>query len=175
MNLLETIAPKSDQLNADDLIAGPRTITITRVTVAIGEQPVSIYFDGDNGKPYKPGKSMRRVLVKLYGDKAENLVGQSLTLFLDPAVKWAGQAVGGIRISHATGLQGPLTMALTESKGARKLFTVKPMDVHPFAAELKTLADSITLDALKSAWLALSPSAQKALKADLERIKTSLT
>jgi len=175
MNLLDTIAPKSDQLNADDLIAGPKNITITRVTVAPGEQPVSIYFDGDGGKPYKPGKSMRRVLVKLYDNKAENLVGQSLTLFLDTAVKWAGQAVGGIRISHATGIQAPLTMALTENKGARKLFTVKPLIVKTYDTELKTLTDCITLDQLKAAFSALSPAAQKALGAEKDRLKTTLT
>ena len=57
-----TIAPKSDQLNADDLINGPMTITITAVKARPGssEQPIQISFDGDGGKPYLPCKSMRR-------------------------------------------------------------------------------------------------------------------
>lgn len=63
-DLSQTIAPKSDQLNADDLIGGPRTIKVTRVSaMKEPDQPIAIYFEGDNGKPYKPGKSMRRVLV----------------------------------------------------------------------------------------------------------------
>ena len=31
---------KSDQLNSDDLLAGPRTITITKVTGQDGDQPI---------------------------------------------------------------------------------------------------------------------------------------
>jgi hypothetical protein len=62
------IVPKSDQINSDDLIAGPLTITITEVSIRPGtEQPVSINFDGDGGKPYKPCKSMARVMVTCWG------------------------------------------------------------------------------------------------------------
>ena len=61
-DLGKTIAPKSDQLNADDLISGPRTITITNVASGSKDQPINISFEGDNGKPYRPGKSMRRGL-----------------------------------------------------------------------------------------------------------------
>ena len=63
MDLSQTIIPKSDQLNADDLIAGPRTIRITAVSTGNAEQPVVINYEGDNGRPYKPSKSMRRILV----------------------------------------------------------------------------------------------------------------
>ena len=71
-DLAKTIEPKSDQLNADDLIAGPRTIVITAVRANAGsaEQPVSISFEGDDGKPYKPCKSMRRVMVHVWGPDA---------------------------------------------------------------------------------------------------------
>ncbi len=45
VDLTKTVEPKSDQLNADDLIAGPRTITITRVTASdTPEQPVSVWW-----------------------------------------------------------------------------------------------------------------------------------
>jgi hypothetical protein len=64
LDLSKTIAPRSDQLNADDLIGGPRTITITGVKLVAEDQPVAISFDNDEGKPWKPCKSMRRVLVK---------------------------------------------------------------------------------------------------------------
>ena len=53
--MLDTVIPNSQQLNADDLIGGQsRTIKITNVTIAMGEQPVAIHYEGDNGKPYKP-------------------------------------------------------------------------------------------------------------------------
>ena len=64
IDVSKTIAPKSDQLNADDLLGGARTIKITKITKAESpEQPINIFFEGDEGKPYKPCKSMRRVLV----------------------------------------------------------------------------------------------------------------
>ena len=67
-DMASAIIPKSDQLNADDLLAGPITIKITGVTVKGGqEQPVSIHYEGDDGKPYKSCKSMNRVLVSAWG------------------------------------------------------------------------------------------------------------
>ncbi|NKW66186.1 hypothetical protein GS937_19615, partial [Rhodococcus hoagii] len=42
MDLTESIAPKSDQLNAEDLLSGPRTVQIESVTKGSAEQPVNI-------------------------------------------------------------------------------------------------------------------------------------
>ena len=129
------IEPKSDQLNADSLIGGPITITITKVAIRPGtEQPVSIFFEGDNGKPYKCCKSMARVMVQCWGADANEYVGRTMTLYRDPAVLWGGMAVGGIRISHMTHIDATMTMALTATKGSKKLFTVKPLAVQSQAA-----------------------------------------
>lgn len=135
VNMANFIAPKSDQLNADDLIGGPRTITVTRVTGNEGnaEQPVNVYFEGDNGKAFRPCKSMRRVMVKIWGTDASKYAGRSMTLYRDPKVKWGGMEVGGIRISHMTGLDKPETMALTETRSARKPYTVHPLKDAPAA------------------------------------------
>lgn len=124
-DLSQTITPKSNQLNADDLLTGPRTIRVTRVSVESSDQPVSIGFEGDDGKPYKPGKSMRRVLCKCWGTNGDSYVGREMTLYCDDSVKWAGQAVGGVRISHLSHIAEPVTLALTETKGKRKMFTVQ--------------------------------------------------
>ena len=94
LDLSKTIAPKSEQLNADDLIAGPRTITVTSVKLVAEDQPVAIHFAGDEGKPYKPCKSMRRVLVRAWGADGRKYVGKSMTLFLDEQVRFGGAAVG---------------------------------------------------------------------------------
>lgn len=130
IDLRGTIKPKSDQLNADDLIGGPITIRITGVTVGEGEQPVAISYEGDGGKPYKPGKSMRRVLVNLWGPDGAVYVGRSLTLYRDEEVVFGGVAVGGIRISHMSHLQRETTMALTATKAKRKPFTVRPLAIE---------------------------------------------
>ena len=122
------IVPKSDQLNADDLIAGPITIKITGVAIKGGtEQPIAISFEGDNGKPYKACKSMCRIMVAAWGPDSKRYSGRSMTLYRDPAVKWAGMEVGGIRISHMSDIEAPLTMALTQTRANRKPFTVKPL------------------------------------------------
>lgn len=130
MNMLQTIVPKSDQLNADDLIGQTLTIKVTEVRFKAGdEQPVFIHFDGDAGKPYKPCKSMRRVLVQAWGPDANKYVGRSMSLYRDPKVLWGGQAVGGIRITHLSDIEAPLTMALTATRGSRKPYTVNVLNV----------------------------------------------
>lgn len=127
-DMREVIVPKSDQLNSDDLIAGPMTIKVTGVSIRGGqEQPVAISFEGDNGKPYKACKSMCRVLVTAWGADSKRYVGRSMTLYRDPSVKWGGMEVGGIRISHMSDIESPLTMALTATKGSRKPYVVKPL------------------------------------------------
>lgn len=121
------IVPKSDQLNADSLMAGPMTITITSVAISVGqEQPVSMSF-GDPDKVYRPCKSMARVLVAAWGPDAKNYTGRSMTLYRDPTVKWGGMDVGGIRISHLSDIPKEMTMALTATRATRKPYTVKPL------------------------------------------------
>lgn len=73
MDMSAFVAPKSDQLNSDDLISGPRTIRITRATgTGSPGQPVAVFFDGDGGKPLKPCKSMRRVMIAAWGPNTDD-------------------------------------------------------------------------------------------------------
>lgn len=124
LNLRDTITPKSDQLNADDLIGISRTITVTAVRRAAAEQPVAINFEGDNGKPYLPCKSMRRVLIQAWGDNGAAWVGRSMTLYRDDDVKFGGVRVGGIRISHLSHIEKDLNLSLTVSKAKRAPYAV---------------------------------------------------
>lgn len=135
MDMSATIAPKSDQLNSDDLISGPRTITVTRVSGNDNaDQPVNISYEGDGGKPFRPCKSMRRVLVHCWGADATKYVGRSMTIYRDPAVTFGGMQVGGIRISHMTHIDGPQQMALTASKAKRTPYKVQVLKGMPTAA-----------------------------------------
>ena len=122
-----TIIPKSDQLNADDLIGREMTIKITGVTITPGEQPVAVHFEGDNGKPYKACKSMCRVMVSAWGSDSKKYIGRSMTLYRDAKVKWGGMEVGGIRISHMSDIGEDMTMALTVTRANKKPFTVRPL------------------------------------------------
>lgn len=135
-DMTPAIEPKATELTADHLLGGPRTIRITSVEIKPGtERPVSISFDGDDGLPFKPCKTVCRVLVNAWGPDASKYVGRSITLFRDPTVKWGGLAVGGLRASHLSHIDGSLTMALTMTKGSKKAFTV-----HPLAADRRSQA-----------------------------------
>lgn len=135
-DMTAVIVPKSDQINADDLIGGDMTITITGVKIQGGqEQPVSMTFDG-SPKVFRPCKSMCRVLVAVWGPDANAYVGRSLRLYRDPSVKWGGMEVGGIRIRAMSHMQEPMTMALTATKGARKPYTVHPLRIDPPAPQM---------------------------------------
>ena len=133
IDISATVAPKSDQLNADDLIVGPRTILITavkaRASTGQGDQPVAVHFEGDNGKPYLPCKSMRRVLLYVWGSNGNAYVGRSMTLFRDESVVFGGAAVGGIRISHMSEMTRSVTLSVTASKASRKPYVVQPLVV----------------------------------------------
>jgi hypothetical protein len=171
-DMTKAIVPKSDQLNSDDLIAGPRTIKVSKVAIKEStEQPVSIFFDGDNGKPYKPCKSMSRVLVQMWGPDANKYVGRSMTLYRDPEVTWAGMKVGGIRISHMSDIPGEKTMALTATKQSKKPFTVKPLTngaaQPPTAKEWLAEQAKVLSDATEAAQIAEWQEREKAKIADL--------
>ena len=130
MDLSKTIAPKSDQLNADDFVE-PRIIKIREVRGGSDEQqPVSIYFEGDNNKPYKPCKTMRRLLVQVWGKDGDTYKGRSLQLYRDDSVTWAGVKVGGIRISHVSHIDKPIDVLITVSKAKRRPVTVQPLKVE---------------------------------------------
>jgi hypothetical protein len=193
-DLAKTIAPKSDQLNADDLIAGPITITITGVRGNDdADQPVSVGFDGDGGKPYKPCKSMRRVMVHCWGPDGKAYAGRRMTLYRDEKVMFGGIQVGGIRISHMSHIERDMTMALTATRAKRTPYTVKPLPAaskptlvqatdqpaatlgqraDAFAARIGSAPSLIKLDAIKAAAAKLYADLEEAdpeLKAALER------
>jgi hypothetical protein len=145
VDLTESIAPKSDQLNADDLITGPRTYTVDRVTKGSTEQPFNIHLVENPGHPYRPSKSMRRVLVMAWGKESDEWpTGGRITLFRDPEVKFGRDEVGGIKISHLSHIDRPMTMALTVTRGKREPHTVDPLPAD--APQGGTSAGGITPD-----------------------------
>ena len=137
MDLSHTIVPKSDQLNSDDLISGDITITVAAVKATdTPDQPVIINYDGDNGRPYKPCKSMRRVLIQAWGSNGNAWTGRSMTLYRDTEVKFGGQAVGGIRISHLSDIDRDMNFMLTVTRARRSPYLVKKLKLQ--AAPVQT-------------------------------------
>jgi len=126
-DMAQVIVPRSDQINSDDLLGRTMTITITDVKIRGGqEQPISIEFEGSE-KVFRPCKSMCRVMAQAWGLDSKQYIGRSMTLYCDPTVKFGPLAVGGIRISHMSHIDGPMVMALTATKGVKKSYKVQPL------------------------------------------------
>lgn len=121
------VEAKSDQLNADDLIGGPRTITVRKVTGNDGDQPISIFYEGDNNKPFKPCKTIRRVLLAVWGRYANEYVGRSMTIYRDDKVTFGGLETGGIRISHMSGIDKETVVVVMKTKGKKAGVKVQPL------------------------------------------------
>jgi len=152
MDLTESIAPKSDQLNADDLISGPVTVTVQEVVQGTAEQPVDVRLVEFPRRAYRPSKSMRRVMVMAWGAEASTYAGRRITLFRNPEITFGRDKVGGIEISALSHIDKPLTVALTATRGKRKNFTVAPLaapaPARDWLAEAGNLSDVAALRAL---------------------------
>lgn len=132
MDMTKSIEPKSDQLNSEDLLAGPRTFTIAEVKKGSDEQPVDVHLVEFPGRPFKPSKTVRRLMVAAWGVDSATYAGQRMTLYRDPLVKFGGMDVGGIRVSHMSGIPKAVKVALTVSRGKRAVYVVQPLaDAKP--------------------------------------------
>lgn len=155
MDITKTTEPKSDQQNYDDYMGGPKTVTVSEVKRGSAEQPVEVHLVEFPGRPFKPSKSMRRVLMKCWGAEAAAWQGRQLTLFGDPDVKFGGQAVGGIRISHLSHITETVEIHLTVTRGKRAPFIVQPIggtDTKAVTAALDDIGQASSIPALKMAW-----------------------
>lgn len=161
-DLRPTVVPKSDQLNAEQLLSAPLTITVNKVSVANSpEQPVVINYDGDNGRPYKPCKTMRKLLIYAWGQDGSQWIGRSMTLYNNPEVKFGGELVGGIRISHLSHIPADISVSLTATRGKKSKHSVlKLAAVSDPRATLESAAD---MPALLAAWEKLTAREKSAL------------
>lgn len=126
-DLSRTVVPKSDQLNAEDLLSGDITVSVQSVRASDSpDQPISIEIDGGH-KPYKPCKSMRRLLIFAWGKDGNKWPGRSMVLNYDGDVTWGGVKVGGIRIKALSDIEADFVLALSEKKGKRKPHHVKKL------------------------------------------------
>jgi len=130
-NLGYTIVPNSNRLNADDLIGQDKVITVTKVEAGDKDSPIFIHYEGENGRPYHPCKSMRRVLIHAWGNNGHDWVGKSMRLYCDPSVKFGGVAVGGIRISELSDIDKTMNLSLTVTRAKRQPYVVKPLAAQP--------------------------------------------
>ena len=160
MDISDTLAPTSDQLDAVDLLGGPQTFTVSGVSRGSAEQPVNIDL-AEFPRPWRPGKSMRRVLVACWGPDAAAYVGRQVTLWCDPAVRFGGQEVGGVRITHLSGLDKPRRVPLLVSRGKSAMYRVDPLaeDARPSGDAPVTQVQKARLGVVMKRLLIDGPSA----------------
>lgn len=176
--ILKSIEPKSDQLNADDLLTGPQVFKIVDVLKGGDEkQPVVCKIDGGK-QPWKPCKSMRRLMVKIWGESPRKWVGQSVRLWCDPSVMFGGMKVGGIRIEAMTGIDRRTSVVLSESRGKRCEYWIEPLIVRGVSERfdnamvaIKSVADASKLatyeQAIEEFWNDLTQDQMAAIKSEL--------
>lgn len=166
-----TTAPRSDQMNADDLLGGERTFTIVAVDMVGGDQPVHVHMaEFDQGRPWKPNKTMRRLLMLGWGYETDDYVGKRITLKRDPRVVWAGEAVGGIVIAAMSAIDEPLKVKLTAKKGKKADHVVEPLtDAAPATREPSRI------DVINGHMSRLGMSASKLLEIASEGVRRTVT
>lgn len=148
MDITETLAPASEQLDAIELVSGPRIFQVERVSKGNSEQPVQVYFV-DFPRPWRPSKSMRRVLAACWGVDASRWVGRKCELFFDPEVTFGREKPGGTRISRLSHIDKQKKVPLLISQGRSGMWTVEPLPdnipaaTSPAAVSDETLADLV--------------------------------
>ncbi len=165
-DLRDTIVPKSDQLNADQLLGGPMTIRVTAVRRGTDDQPIVIHYENDGGRPYKPCKSMRKVLIFAWKEDGTQWVGRMMTVYNKRDVKWAGVEVGGIRISHLSHIDSDIKLSLAATRGKKEPIIIQRINSNdPLVTARANLeaAARAGMDALKAAWAALPRDQQQSI------------
>jgi hypothetical protein len=147
MDITESLAPASDQLDAIELVAGPRIFTIESVSKGNAEQPVNVHFK-DFPRPWRPSKGMRRVLAACWGVDASKWAGRRVELFYDPEVTFGKERPGGTRIKRLSHIDGPQRVPLLVPRGKSATFTVDP---------LPDLTPAEQVAALRSEWQRATP------------------
>lgn len=164
MDLTESIIPRSDQVNADDLIAGPITYTIREVIGGKAESPFDFLLV-ETDRAYRPSKTMRRVIVNAWGAEASVYAGRRLTLYREPSIKFGGQTVGGIRISHMSHIDGPVEVMAQTTRGKRETFVVEPLPDAPDAQ----VADRVA--SLRAEWKSADPDRRAVIESEVDELQ----
>lgn len=169
MDISDTLAPKSDQLDGVDLIGSPRTFSIASVNRGSAEQPINIHL-AEFPRAWRPGVTMRRILATAWGVDASVYVGRRVTLYYDPDVRFGKEKPGGTRISHLSHIDKPLTLTLPTSKGKFGEFTVQPLKDDPAPTPspeptAEQVAASTSQGELRAWWSVSGPERQEQIEA----------
>ena len=165
-----TAEPRSDQWNADDFVAGPRTFTIKGVKAGAAEQKYDIELVEGEGRVWRPPLTVLRLLIAGWGDDATTWPGHRVTLYRDPSITFGRDEVGGIRVSHMSHIEKRISLALTATRGKRARHIVEPLPDAPDAPTEADVAAS-TDDAQLQAWWREHPHLHPAITARVQVLR----
>lgn len=179
LDITETLAPRSDQLNSDDFVGRTAVVTVAGVEKIAGDQPLAVHLVEYPGRAFKPGKTVRRILAAAWGTDAAQWAGRRMELFTDQTVTFGKAQVGGIRISRMSHLDKPLSLALTATRGKKQTHRIEPLpdatpshEVQPdWQALIVEAGDDVA--ALRAMWS--DAKERGASEAILNDIKTAAT
>lgn len=160
MNIEDTLAPDSDQLDAIDLLGGPRRFTVTKVSRGKDDQPVNVHL-AEFPRVWRPGKSMRRVLASCWGNETDAWVGRQVELYCDETIRFGNDVVGGTRIARLSDIDKAKKIPLLVSRGKSATFTVQPLP-EPTNAE--------RIAALRAEWKDADPDRRAVIESEVKAL-----
>lgn len=160
-DITDTLAPKSEQLDAIDLIGGPpRIFTVTKVDVKTdAEQPVSVHL-AEFPRVWRPSKGMRRVLANCWGRESSSWPGEHVELFGDPEVRFGNEKPGGTRISRISRITETRRVPLLLGQGKSGVYVVEPLPEV-----------DIKVSVLRFEWTTADPDRRKAIESEVKALQ----
>ena len=177
MDLTQALAPKSDQIDAADLIGSPPQIfTIASVSENVSDladqQPVNIRLE-ETSKFYRPSKGMLRVLADNWGKDVKLWAGRQVELYGEPEVYFGREKRGGTRISRLSHITARKTTLVNPRGGKGGHWSVDPLPTAPTAPPEPTaeeVAACVEVDQLKAMWKRSGPERRAQIEARVDAL-----
>ena len=138
LDMTESIAPKSDQLNADDLMTGPRTVTVAEVERRVRRAAASTCTSSSppagrwRRQQDRPPRSRRRVGQETAAPTPASASPSTATRPCASAVRRSS----GIRVSHMSHIGGKQLQSWRSpvTRGKKAPYVVQPLPDEPAPA-----------------------------------------
>lgn len=137
LDITETTVANADQINVADLAAEGATFTVVAVSRGPStEQPIDIHTAESPGKPWRPCKTMRRLLRDTWGIRTGVYAGRLVRLYVDPTVTYGKNKTGGIRVGAVSHIEQKMELTYQVRRGVYQTFIVQPLELPHELADL---------------------------------------
>lgn len=103
-------------------------------------------------------------MVAAWGKDTAPYAGRRLTLYRDPEVRFGGDPVGGIKISHLSHIDKRMKLALTVTRGKRAPHIVEP---------LTDAAPTSPIEQLRNEWKTADDDRKKVIEAEVKALQSA--